>query len=183
MKKLVIALLVLGAPMILLSASAQQQKGKGATHAVAVIHGFKNANIKGVVHFAATEDGVEVKGKISGLTPGLHGFHIHEFGDISSDDPKCHGGHFNPEMKKHGGPDSEERHVGDLGNITADASGVATIDMKDKQIALGGRHGIIGRSVIIHAKADDLKSDPAGDAGPRIAGGVVGRGHPPADKK
>jgi superoxide dismutase, Cu-Zn family len=180
MKKLVIALVVLGVPMLLIGASAQQpQKGKGPKYGVAVIHGFKDANIKGVIHFTATEDGVQIKGKISGLTEGQHGFHVHEFGDVSSDDKECHGAHFNPEKKKHGGPDSEERHVGDLGNITANASGEAMIDLTDKVISLGGRHSIIGRSVIIHAKADDLKTDPAGDAGARIAGGVVGIGHAP----
>jgi Cu-Zn family superoxide dismutase len=185
MKKLVLALVVLGVPMMLLSTQAQEQaKQKGATHAVAVIHGFKeDSHIKGVVHFWKTEDGIEVKGEISGLTPGPHGFHIHEYGDCSSADPKCHGGHFNPEKKKHGGPDTDERHVGDLGNIMADESGKATISMRDKQIALSGRHNIIGRSVILHAKADDLKTDPAGNAGDRIAGGVVGRANPAEDHK
>lgn len=182
MKKLVIALLVLGVPMVFMGAQAQEKqekKRKGPSHAVAVIHGFKaDSNIRGVVHFAAKDDVVEITGEITGLTPGGHGFHVHQFGDCSSADPKCHGGHFNPEMKKHGGPDAEERHVGDLGNIMADESGKATIKMKDKLIALSGRHNIIGRSIIIHAKEDDLKSDPSGNAGDRIAGGVVGIASP-----
>jgi Cu-Zn family superoxide dismutase len=124
------------------------------------------------------EDGVEINGEITGLTPGPHGFHVHQYGDCSSADPKCHGAHFNPDKKKHGGPDAEERHVGDLGNIMADESGKATIKMKDKLIALAGPHSIMSRSIIIHAKADDLKTDPAGNAGDRIAGGVVGLGGP-----
>jgi Cu-Zn family superoxide dismutase len=175
MKKLVIALLTLAVPMVLIGAKAEEQADRGGTKkAVAVIHGFGESHVKGVVHFMATGDGVAISGEISGLKPGKHGFHIHEFGDCSSADPKCHGGHFNPDKKKHGGPDSEERHVGDLGNITANGRGVATINMTDKQISLSGRHSIIGRSVILHAKADDLKSQPSGDAGDRIAGGVVG---------
>jgi Cu-Zn family superoxide dismutase len=175
MKKVVLGMLILATPMLLVGAK-QEEKGKhnGPTRAVAVVHGFGESHVKGVVHFMVTDDGVEVSGEITGLTPGKHGFHIHEFGDCSSADPKCHGGHFNPDKKKHGGPDSEERHVGDLGNITADDSGKAMIQMKDKQLALSGSHSIIGRAVIIHAKADDLKSQPSGDAGDRIAGGVVG---------
>jgi superoxide dismutase, Cu-Zn family len=175
MKKLVIALLALALPMVLVGATEQEQAGHGGPkNAVAVIHGFGESNVKGVVHFMATDDGVVIRGEISGLTPGKHGFHIHEFGDVSSADAKCHGGHFNPEKKKHGGPNSAERHVGDLGNITADDSGKAAINLTDKQIALSGSHSIIGRAVIIHGGVDDEKSDPAGNAGPRIAGGVVG---------
>ncbi|MHB1423926.1 MAG: superoxide dismutase family protein [Gemmataceae bacterium] len=179
MKKFVIALLMLAVPMVLLSARTEEQAKQSApTKAVAVIHGFGESHVKGVVHFMATDDGVVIRGEISGLTPGKHGFHIHEFGDCSSADPKCHGGHFNPEKKKHGGPNAEERHVGDLGNITADDSGKAAIDMTDKLIALSGPHAIIGRAVIIHGGVDDEKSDPAGNAGPRIAGGVVGIASP-----
>jgi Cu-Zn family superoxide dismutase len=175
MKKRVIALLALAVPMLLLTAKAEEQaRQNGLKNAVAVIHGFGENRVGGVVHFTATDDGVVIRGQITGLTPGKHGFHIHEFGDVRSADPKCHGGHFNPERKKHGGPNSEERHVGDLGNITADDSGRAVINMTDKQIALSGSHSIIGRAVIIHGGVDDEKSDPAGNAGPRVAGGVVG---------
>ena len=179
MKKRVIALLVLATPLLLLSAKAEEQAGKmGGKRAVAVIHGFGDHPVKGVLHFTATDDGVEIVGEISGLRPGKHGFHIHEFGDCSSADPKCHGGHFNPDKKKHGAPDSAERHVGDLGNITANGRGIADIRMTDKLIALSGPRSIIGRSVILHAKADDLRSQPSGDAGDRIAGGVVGIADP-----
>ena len=179
MKKLVIALLVLGVPMVLLGARAQEKtKHGGPTNAVAVVRGFGDHPVKGIIHFTATADGVEIRGELSGLKPGKHGFHIHEFGDVSSADPKCHGGHFNPDKKKHGAPDAAERHVGDLGNITADGRGKAVIDMTDKLIALSGPHSIVGRAVIIHEKADDLKTQPTGDAGARIAGGVVGIADP-----
>ncbi len=161
----------------------KEVKHGGPTKAVAVIHGFGDSPVKGVVHFTATAEGVQISGEIRGLKPGKHGFHIHEFGDCSSADPKCHGGHFNPEKKKHGGPTSEERHVGDLGNITADDSGKATIHLRDKLIALSGSHSIVGRAVIIHGGEDDQKSDPAGNAGPRIAGGVVGIANPSAEHK
>jgi Cu-Zn family superoxide dismutase len=179
MKKLVIALLVLASPLVLLGAREEEKaKHDGPTNAVAVIHGFGDSHVKGVVHFKATTDGVQISGQLSGLKPGKHGFHIHEFGDVSSADPKCHGGHFNPDKKKHGGPADAERHVGDLGNITAGDDGKAAINMTDKQIALSGSHSIVGRAVIIHEKADDLKTQPTGDAGGRIAGGVVGIADP-----
>ena len=84
------------------------------------------------------------------------------------------GGHFNPDGHQHAGPDAENRHEGDLGNITADASGKAHYDRVDARLALGGRHSIIGRSVIVHEKADDLKSQPAGNAGARVACGAIG---------
>jgi len=179
MKKLVIALLVLGVPMVLLSARAQEKtKRGGPTKAVAVVHGFGDHPVKGTIHFTATADGVvEIRGELSGLKPGKHGFHIHEFGDVSSADPKCHGGHFNPEKKKHGAPDAAERHIGDLGNINADGRGKAEIKMTDKLIALSGPHSIVGRAVIIHEKPDDF-TQPVGNAGGRIAGGVVGISDP-----
>src|SRR6516162_1699260 len=164
MKKLVIALLVLAAPLVLLGAREEEKaKHDGPTNAVAVIHGFGDNPVKGAIHFKATTDGVQISGQLSGLKPGKHGFHIHEFGDVSSADPKCHGGHFNPEKKKHGGPTSAERHVGDLGNITAGDDGKAAINMTDKLIALSGSHSIVGRAVIIHGGADDLKTQPTGD--------------------
>jgi Cu-Zn family superoxide dismutase len=179
MKKLVLATLALAVPMMLLGAKEEEQaKHGGPKNAVAVIRGFGDSPAKGVIHFTATADGVEIVGEITGLKPGKHGFHVHEFGDVSSGDAKCHGGHFNPDKKKHGGPTDLERHVGDLGNITANGRGKAEIRMTDKVIALSGPHSIIGRAVIIHAKADDLKTQPTGDAGDRIAGGVVGLANP-----
>ena len=103
-------------------------------------------------------------GKVEGLAPGMHGFHIHQFGDYSagelrvstvSRDYTVHtgcvsaGSHFNPAGRKHGGPGDDERHAGDLGNVEADASGVANINITDKQIPLTGPNSIIGRSVVV----------------------------------
>ncbi len=81
-------------------------------------------------------------------------------------------------MKPHGGPHDAERHVGDLGNLTADENGKATVKLEDKMLGLFGPHSIIGRSLIVHAKADDLKSQPAGNAGGRIACAVIGIAKP-----
>jgi Cu-Zn family superoxide dismutase len=142
--------------------------------AVAVLASAAGDDVAGAVWFAKMADGVHVKARITGLTPGTHGFHIHEFGDCSAPDFTSAGAHFNPMSQPHAGPQAAARHVGDLGNITAGADGVALIDHHDKQIAFSGHHGVIGRAVVVHAKADDLKTQPTGDAGGRLACGVIG---------
>jgi superoxide dismutase, Cu-Zn family len=135
----------------------------------------KDVKVTGTVSFAAAEHGVKVLVDLKGLTPnGKHGFHIHEKGDLSSPDLKSAGPHFNPHGKKHGGPEGDERHGGDLGNITADADGNVKTEIMAHGVTINGeKDGVVGRSVIIHAKADDLKTDPSGDSGDRIAGGVI----------
>ncbi len=142
--------------------------------ATATLHPTKGNSAAGVVKFSSVEGGVKVAGSISGLTPGKHGFHIHQFGDCSSLDGKSAGAHFNPENHKHGGPDSEEKHVGDLGNIEADAEGLANIEVVLPFVSLNGENNVIGRGMIVHADADDLKSQPTGAAGGRVACGVIG---------
>ena len=148
------------------------------TMAVAVVHGLKDENIKGKVVFTQKDGGVEIVAEISGLKPGEHGFHVHEFGDCSMADGKCAGGHFNPTGDPHGGPESDKRHAGDFGNLKANEDGKATYKRVDKMISLSGANSVIGRSVIIHAKADDFKTQPAGDAGDRIACGTIGIADP-----
>ena len=115
---------------------------------------------------------------ITGLKPGKHGFHIHEFGDCSDKEAKSAGGHYNPTKHEHAGPDAPMHHMGDLGNIEADASGKAHLEMKDKDLKLSGENSIIGYGVIVHEKADDLKTQPTGDAGGRVACGVIGVAKP-----
>ena len=146
--------------------------------AVAVVQGLGEHKVKGKVTFTQKADGVEVVAELTGLQPGEHGFHVHEFGDCSMADGKCAGGHFNPTGMPHGSPDSAKRHVGDLGNIKADSTGKATYKRLDTMIALNGPNSVIGRSVILHAKADDLKTQPSGDAGDRIGCGTIGIADP-----
>ncbi len=144
------------------------------TKAVALLHPTAGNSVEGRVAFTQAEDGVKVAVSLRGLTPGKHGFHIHEFGDCSAADGTSAGGHFNPAGEPHAGPGDAKRHMGDLGNVEADASGAVTHEYTDKRASLTGEHSILGRGVIVHAKADDMKTQPTGDAGARQACGVIG---------
>lgn len=143
---------------------------------VAVMQPTKGNMTAGKVRFTAVDGGVRIVADITGLTPGAkHAIHIHEFGDISAEDGSAAGGHYNPGGHPHGGPGAEHHHAGDLGNLTADAAGNAHYELVAKGLSLCcGKEPVIGRSVIIHAKEDDLSSQPAGNAGPRITQGVIG---------
>jgi Cu-Zn family superoxide dismutase len=158
------------------------QSGTTGRHAVAELNPASGSNVRGTVHFYETAKGVRVVAQISGLTPGKHGFHIHDKGDCSAPDAKSAGPHFNPTKMKHGGPNDAERHAGDFGNITADASGNATWKTVDSHISFDGPNSIIGKGVIVHAKEDDLKTQQSdattppttpGNAGARVACGEI----------
>lgn len=142
--------------------------------AVAVIHPTEGNSVSGIVIFTKVDNGIKIVADISGLTPGKHGFHIHEYGDCSAADGTSAGGHFNPENVKHGGPNDKVRHVGDLGNLDANKDGDAHYERVDDVIAFSGSHDIIGRGIIIHAGSDDLTTQPTGGAGARVACGVIG---------
>jgi Cu-Zn family superoxide dismutase len=150
----------------------------GVTKAVCVVHPLGDNKVAGKVTFTKTAEGVEVTAELTGLSPGKHGFHIHEFGDCSMMDGVCAGGHFNPTGMPHAGPDAIEHHAGDLGNITADASGKATLKLVAKSLMLNGPDSIVGRSIIVHADPDDLTTQPTGNAGARIGCGVIGSADP-----
>ena len=157
-------------------AQTPEEKSAGPLKAVAVLHPTVGNKVSGTVTFTDEADGVKVRAEITGLPPGNHGFHVHEFGDCSAADATSAGAHFNPTKQPHAGPDAPARHVGDMGNVQADTSGKAALEYVDHQISLtNDQRSVIGRSVVVHAKADDLKSQPAGDSGARIACGVIGR--------
>ncbi|CAN5239577.1 hypothetical protein BH23BAC3_BH23BAC3_19870 [soil metagenome] len=142
---------------------------------VAVLHPTEGNEANGVVRFTKTDNGVSVEGEIHGLEPNSnHGFHIHEFGDCTASDGTSAGGHFDPHDQPHGGPDDQERHVGDMGNITSDDNGTAEISYTDPIMTFSGEASILGRGVIVHAGEDDLESQPTGDAGDRLSCGVIG---------
>src|ERR1700682_1929949 len=145
---------------------------QNATKAMATLHPSSGSEVKGQVKFTKTGDDVQVVADIENLKPGKHGFHIHEKGDCSAPDASSAGAHFNPTHKHHDGPSGPDRHVGDFGNIEADSSGKGHLVWKGK-LDLSGENSIIGKSVVVHEKEDDLKTDPAGNSGARIACGVI----------
>ena len=148
------------------------------TKAIAVLHPTTGSQVEGTVTFTKSGDEMKIVADLRGLTPGKHGFHIHEFGDCSSPDGTAAGGHFNPAKAPHAGHDAMTRHVGDLGNIEADSDGKAHLELTDKMMTMSGENSILGRGLIVHEKADDLKTQPTGDAGGRLACGVIGIAKP-----
>src|SRR6202035_4094665 len=128
----------------------------------------------GTVTFVMKGDQVQVVADVQNLKPGKHGFHIHEKGDCSSPDASSAGGHFNPENMKHGGPDASEHHVGDLGNIEADANGRAHYDRTVNFLEIAvDPNTIDGKAIIVHAQEDDLHTQPTGNSGARLACGII----------
>jgi len=150
--------------------------------------GSDSGNVcSGVINFSqkSADSPCIISYEIGGMAPGLHGFHIHEKADFSNGCMSA-GPHYNPHGKTHGGPDDEERHAGDLGNIKADESGKASGTISDMLVRLDGEFSVIGRSVMVHEDEDDLgrgdHSEPGvngktskttGNAGARIACGEI----------
>jgi Cu-Zn family superoxide dismutase len=130
------------------------------------------SGVKGSMVITNIGKNVHIVGEFTGLAPNSeHGVHIHENGTCDGDGFKAAGAHFNPWKTKHGGDDTKMRHAGDLGNIKADANGYAKLDVK---VQTGSDIGVFGgKSVIIHAKRDDAKTDPSGNSGDRIACGLI----------
>jgi len=146
--------------------------------AVAVLGNSNGVN--GTVHFTQEGNGpTTVTGTFTGLNPGLHGFHVHALGDTTNGCMST-GPHFNPAGKEHGAPEDENRHAGDLGNITVGEDGTVNFTIVDDQIPLSGPNSIIGRAVVVHADPDDLGkgghelSKSTGNAGGRLACGIIG---------
>jgi len=152
--------------------------------AICILNPDGGSKVEGVVRLEQVGDGpTTICAEIKGLKPGKHGFHVHEFGDLTKGCETA-GPHFNPHRVDHGGPDDRVRHIGDLGNVEADEKGVANYEIKDKMIKLNGPHSIIGRSFVVHADEDDLgrggypDSKTTGHAGARVACGVIGLAKP-----
>ena len=142
--------------------------------ATVVLRPASGSSVTGRLVFSQTGSMVRVRGELAGHSPGPKGVHIHEKGDCSARDASSAGGHFNPHRLRHGAsPDAG--HAGDLGNVVFDASGRAMVDLQVRGISLSRSavDGIIGRAVVVHAQPDDLKTDPTGNAGGRVACGVI----------
>ena len=147
-----------------------------AAGAAVMLEPTEGNQTRGELRFAAVGDRIEVTGTISGL-PGnsTHGFHVHETGDCSAPDGTSAGGHFNPASTDHGRVGQGEHHAGDSDNITADADGNATVQgwLEGATVGDGAETDIVGKAVIVHADEDDYATQPTGDAGDRLACGVI----------
>lgn len=159
-------------------AAEHAQMFEGIDRGVAVLIPTQNSKVAGTVTFQDAGEGrVKVTANVRGLTPNAkHAMHVHEFGDASSPDGAAAGGHYNPAGHPHGLPDApaEQRHPGDLGNLQADASGNAKYEVTVDGLSIAGmQNPIIGRGVVVHEKPDD-GGQPTGNAGGRIAVGVIG---------
>jgi Cu-Zn family superoxide dismutase len=160
--------------LIAVAVAACSSAPTGGTSAQAELKPTQGQTARGTVTFTQQGDQVMVTAKLSGLTPGGHGFHIHEKGDCSAPDGTSAGAHFNPSAKKHGHPMQGEHHAGDLPMVEADANGNASLTATLSGISLGkGDDSILGRGVIVHAAPDDFKTQPTGNSGGRVACGVI----------
>ena len=147
----------------------------GAARATANLAPASASLVSGTLTLTTMGDGVHLGGELGGLKPGVHGFHVHEHGDCSAADASSAGGHFNPTKRAHGRAGAGPHHLGDSDNISADAEGVATIDahLHDVTLGTGLANDIAGRAIVVHADPDDYTSQPSGDAGARVACGVI----------
>lgn len=147
-----------------------------ARAAVANLAAASGSLVSGRLALQPVAGGVRIHGEVGGLSPGsVHGFHIHQTGDCSAADASSAGGHFNPGAQPHGRAGAGPHHLGDLDNIRAGADGVAHVDAVARGAVLGGGAAtdIAGRAIVVHAGADDYASQPSGDAGARVACGVI----------
>ncbi|HEX7153099.1 MAG TPA: superoxide dismutase family protein [Thermoanaerobaculia bacterium] len=170
MKRLPLSLTLLTL-VLLTAACATTATGPSA---VATLAPTGTNTARGSVNFDQLGDGsVRVTVDLTGVPAGVHGFHVHEFGNCG-DNGNAAGGHFNPLSTPHGAPDAPTKHAGDFGNVTADANGNVRTTFTTRSITLGdGATSAVGHAVILHANPDDLATQPTGNAGGRIACGVV----------
>ena len=144
--------------------------------AVAELKPTQGNDASGEIRFAVVDGGIRATGEVRGLPPGTeHGFHVHEKGDCSAPDATSAGGHFNPATTEHGRVGHGPHHGGDSDNIVANDQGVATVDTLLQGVTLGDGAGtdIVGKGVIVHADPDDYVTQPTGNAGARLACGVI----------
>lgn len=144
------------------------------TAAQAVLRSQAGYEVAGTVRFEQIGDQISITAGLSGLPPGQHGFHVHEMGDCSHPEFETAGDHFNPTGNDHGGPQSAAHHAGDLGNITAGEDGTVGYTLDTARITLReGATSVLGRAIVVHRDTDQFDVQPDGNAGPRIACGVI----------
>jgi Cu-Zn family superoxide dismutase len=167
-----VAVVAAAAAALLGCQSVRQAEGPRAS---AQLKPTTGNSTSGNATFTQMGDKVRLVANVSGLRPGQeHGFHVHEAGDCSSGDAMSAKGHFNPYGKPHGSPATAERHAGDMPSLKADASGTANVDtVLDVMSVKPGPASVVGRGLIVHASPDDFKTQPTGNAGARLACGVI----------
>lgn len=170
---------LLAIPAVLLAAglaacSMPRSMAPASPGATAPLQAKSGSKVGGTILFSQQGTGLRVVARVTGLTPNQeHGFHVHEKGDCAAPDAMSAGGHFNPTGQPHG-PQATAHHAGDMPSLKADASGNAEATFTIDGVTLAGAaDGVIGKAVVVHAKADDYKTQPTGDSGGRIACGVI----------
>jgi Cu-Zn family superoxide dismutase len=142
--------------------------------AIATLQAAEGGTVSGSVTFTQVGGMVDVSAHVEGAPPGTHGFHVHETGDCSAPDFTSAGDHFNPTGAPHAGPDATPRHAGDLGNIEVGEDGTGHLELATDLLTVdAGASSVVGRAVVLHADADDLSTQPTGNAGARLACAVV----------
>lgn len=156
------------------SAAESAESSSAPTKAHATLKAPAGSKLKGMIHFTEQDGKMKIETFVDGLKSGPHGFHIHETGDCSAKDFSSAGGHFNPTSSSHGAAHGEKRHAGDLGNLVANTKEKAYTTIESEGITLQpGPNSIVGKAIVIHKDKDDLKSQPTGNSGGRIACGVI----------
>lgn len=159
----------------------QEEKNKAPNESVTIEMKNGQGESVGTAVITATGDhGVRVKLNLKNLPPGAHGIHFHEMAKCEGPAFTTAGEHFNPDGKKHGLKNPEGAHVGDMNNFNVNRNGTATQTITAKHVMMGteGSNSLFdadGTSLVVHAKADDQKTDPSGNSGDRIACGVVNK--------
>jgi Cu-Zn family superoxide dismutase len=166
---------VIAACLFVAAFQCPRGQAQGMSHnAVAILEPTEGSKVKGTVQLNEIPPEVRIVADVTGLSPGKHGFHIHEKGDCSSPDASSAGGHFNPDNMKHGGPDASEHHMGDLGNIEARANGRAHYERTVNFLEIAvDPNTIDGKAIVVHAQEDDLHTQPTGNSGARLACGII----------
>ncbi len=166
---------VLWSTVILLPLAGCATMGAPTLKAGAVLESRSGSSVTGRVDFVESGGRLRAHVELAGLAPGSeHGFHVHDKGDCSAPDAASAGGHFNPGGSAHGRAGVAPHHAGDLPSLMADAGGRVRADLVLEGVTLAaGPNSIVGRAVIVHRDRDDFTSQPAGNAGPRLACGVI----------
>jgi len=156
--------------------AATASKPASPAQAKATIEARSGSSLTGTATFTEKDGGVDVVVDVSGAPAGTHAVHLHEKGDCSAPDATSAGGHFNPTNVPHGAPDAPQHHAGDFGNMTVGADGKGHLTLHSGMLTVGpGPGSVIGHAIIVHANADDMTTQPTGNAGGRIGCGVVSK--------